>query len=70
MYTVGCTSYQWHIQVFSTIYKQEAVDLMVAIKMAKNRDAAVSLGKQMVASNLIHHVVYEHDFEVRTQLAC
>ena len=54
----------------NTIYKQEAVDLMLAIKIARNRAAAVNLGKQMVFCELIHHVVHEHDFEVRTQFAC
>ena len=50
--------------------QQEAVDLMVAIKIARNRAAAVNLGKQMVASDLIRHVVYEHDFEVRIDHVC
>ena len=44
--------------------------MMLATKMARNREAAVNLGKQMVVRNFIHHVVYEHNFEVRTQLAC
>ena len=51
-------------------YQQEAVDLMVAIKIARNRADAVNLGKQMVARDLIRHVVHEHDFEVRTDRAC
>ena len=44
--------------------------MMVAIKMTRNRAAAVNLGKQMIANDLIHHVVHEHDFEVRTQIGC
>ena len=49
----------------ASTYQQEAVDQMVASKMAPNRTAAVNLGKQMVARDLFHHVVHAHDFEVR-----
>ena len=44
---------------------QDAVDHMVATKMAPTRDAAVNLGQQMVACGLFQHVCNDHDFEVR-----